>query len=40
MTVFGYAFWTETGAARQNQLTHFPKNLAVLGGLIAISRIA
>ncbi len=39
-TVFGHAFWVEAGVARQHQLTHFFKNLAILGGLIAISLVA
>lgn len=35
-TVFGHAFWTAEGAARQEQLAHFIKNIAVLGGLAAM----
>lgn len=35
-TLFGHAFWTAQGAARQEQSAHFIKNLAVLGGLVAI----
>jgi uncharacterized membrane protein YphA (DoxX/SURF4 family) len=34
-TVFGHAFWAAEGVARQEQLAHFIKNLAVLGGLVA-----
>jgi putative oxidoreductase len=34
-TVFGHAFWIAEGAARQEQLAHFIKNVAVLGGLVA-----
>ena len=36
-TVLGHAFWAAEGPARQEQLAHFIKNLAVLGGLVAIS---
>lgn len=36
-TVFGHAFWAATGTARQEQLVHFIKNLAVLGGLVAMA---
>ena len=36
-TLAGHAFWTAEGAARQEQLAHFIKNLAVLGGLLAMS---
>jgi putative oxidoreductase len=35
-TVFGHAFWTAKGTARQEQASHFIKNLAVLGGLVAM----
>lgn len=36
-TVFGHAFWfAEEGGAREEQLSHFVKNVAVLGGLVAI----
>ena len=35
-TLVGHAFWTADGAARQEQLAHFIKNLAVLGGLMAM----
>ena len=36
-TLVGHAFWTEDGAGRQQQLAHFMKNLAVLGGLMALT---
>jgi putative oxidoreductase len=36
-TVFGHAFWAAEGTARQEQLAHFIKNLAVLGGLVAMA---
>jgi uncharacterized membrane protein YphA (DoxX/SURF4 family) len=35
-TLVGHAFWMAEGTARQEQLAHFIKNLAVLGGLVAI----
>jgi uncharacterized membrane protein YphA (DoxX/SURF4 family) len=35
-TVFGHPFWAVEGTARQEQLAHFIKNLAVLGGLVAM----
>jgi uncharacterized membrane protein YphA (DoxX/SURF4 family) len=36
-TVLGHAFWVAEGTARQEQLAHFLKNLAVLGGLVAMT---
>jgi uncharacterized membrane protein YphA (DoxX/SURF4 family) len=36
-TVFGHAFWVAEGTGRQEQLAHFIKNLAVLGGLVAMT---
>ena len=36
-TVVGHAFWTADGHARQEQLAHFIKNVAVLGGLVAMT---
>jgi uncharacterized membrane protein YphA (DoxX/SURF4 family) len=36
-TVLGHAFWVADGTARQEQLAHFIKNLAVLGGLVAMT---
>ena len=36
-TVFGHPFWAAEGTARQEQLAHFIKNLAVLGGLVAMA---
>jgi putative oxidoreductase len=35
-TVVGHAFWIAEGTARQEQLAHFVKNVAVLGGLVAM----
>jgi uncharacterized membrane protein YphA (DoxX/SURF4 family) len=35
-TLLGHPFWTVEGTARQEQLAHFIKNLAVLGGLLAM----
>jgi len=35
-TIVGHAFWAEEGPRRQQQRVHFVKNLAVLGGLIAM----
>jgi uncharacterized membrane protein YphA (DoxX/SURF4 family) len=35
-TVVGHAFWIAGGTARQEQLAHFIKNVAVLGGLVAM----
>jgi uncharacterized membrane protein YphA (DoxX/SURF4 family) len=36
-TVLGHAFWIAEGTARQEQLAHFIKNLALLGGLLAMT---
>ena len=36
-TVLGHPFWAAEGTARQEQLAHFIKNLAVLGGLVAMT---
>ena len=36
-TVMGHAFWLTQGAARQEQLAHFLKNMAVIGGLVALT---
>jgi uncharacterized membrane protein YphA (DoxX/SURF4 family) len=36
-TLFGHPFWKARGAARQEQLAHFVKNLALLGGLMAMA---
>ncbi|HEX8906732.1 MAG TPA: DoxX family protein [Longimicrobiaceae bacterium] len=36
-TILGHAFWTAEGEARQEQQAHFVKNLALLGGLIAMT---
>ena len=35
-TEYGHAFWVAEENARQEQIAHFVKNLAVLGGLVAI----
>ena len=37
MTVVGHAFWMAEGNSRQEQLAHFIKNVAVLGGLVAMT---
>lgn len=31
-----HAFWTFEGAERMNQMAHFMKNLAIMGGLLAV----
>ena len=36
-TVFGHAFWIEQGQRRQLQMSHFFKNLAILGGLLLVT---
>ena len=36
-TLVGHAFWTAAGNARNEQLAHFIKNVAVLGGLIGLT---
>lgn len=36
-TIFGHAFWLEAGPKRQEQLSHFMKNLGLLGGLLLIT---
>ena len=36
-TVVGHAFWMADGNARNEQLAHFIKNVAVLGGLAAMT---
>jgi putative oxidoreductase len=38
-TVFGHAFWIEEGQRRQLQMSHFFKNLAILGGLLLVTLI-
>jgi len=35
-TLVGHPFWSEEGEARAAQLTHFMKNLAMLGGLLLV----
>ncbi len=35
-TYVGHRFWEKEGKDRQQQLTHFLKNLAMLGGLIVV----
>jgi uncharacterized membrane protein YphA (DoxX/SURF4 family) len=35
-TLVGHAFWTKDCDGRQDQVVHFVKNLAVLGGLMAL----
>ena len=39
-TIFGHAFWLEDGLKRQEQLTHFIKNLGILGGLLLVTLVA
>ena len=36
-TLAGHAFWLVDGAARQQQMAHFMKNMAVVGGLLALT---
>jgi uncharacterized membrane protein YphA (DoxX/SURF4 family) len=36
-TIAGHAFWNAEGAAREQQLAHFLKNVAVVGGLMALT---
>lgn len=35
-TLVGHPFWSEEGESRAAQLTHFMKNLAMLGGLLLV----
>ena len=35
-TIVGHAFWKEAGPPRQNHLTHFLKNLGLIGGLLLV----
>ncbi|MGI8747381.1 MAG: DoxX family protein [Deinococcus sp.] len=35
-TIVGHAFWDAEGAERQSQLTHFAKNIAMMGGLLLV----
>lgn len=39
-TIFGHPFWLETDSQRNAQLTHFLKNLSMLGGLLLMTQIA
>jgi putative oxidoreductase len=39
-TIFGHAFWLESGLKRQEQLTHVVKNLGILGGLLLVTLVA
>lgn len=39
-TMFGHAFWLERDAKRQEQLSHFLKNLSLLGGLLLVTLVA
>lgn len=39
-TVFGHAFWLEPGPKRQEQLSHFVKNLGLIGGLLLLTLVA
>jgi putative oxidoreductase len=36
-TIFGHVFWLERGPKRQEQLSHFMKNLGLLGGLLLVT---
>jgi putative oxidoreductase len=35
-TLIFHNFWAEEGAARMNQMTHFMKNIALMGGLLMV----
>src|SRR5262245_64475812 len=35
-TLIFHNFWAEEGAARMNQMTHFMKNTALMGGLLMV----
>lgn len=35
-TIVGHAFWHAEGPDRQNQLIHFAKNVAMMGGLLLV----
>ena len=35
-TIVGHAFWNAEGAEKQQQLTHFLKNLAMMGALLLV----
>jgi putative oxidoreductase len=39
-TLFGHAFWLEPGVKRLEQLSHFVKNLSLIGGLLLVTLIA
>lgn len=39
-TIFGHTFWLEAGAKRQEQLSHFVKNLSIMGGLLLVALVA
>lgn len=39
-TIFGHAFWLESGPRRLEQLTHLLKNLGLLGGLLLVTLVA
>lgn len=39
-TIFGHAFWLESGPKRQDQLSHFVKNLSIMGGLLLVTLVA
>lgn len=36
-TLVFHNFWDETGMAAQSQMQHFMKNLAIMGGLLAVA---
>lgn len=39
-TIFGHPFWLEQGDWRPAQLSHFIKNLTIIGGLLLVTQIA
>jgi putative oxidoreductase len=39
-TIFGHAFWLESGPKRQEQISHVLKNLSIIGGLLLVTLVA
>jgi uncharacterized membrane protein YphA (DoxX/SURF4 family) len=39
-TIFGHAFWLESGPKRQEQISHVFKNLSIMGGLLLVTLVA
>jgi putative oxidoreductase len=39
-TIFGHAFWLESGPKRQEQISHVFKNLGIMGGLLLVTVVA